>query len=127
MADVLVSSASGSDLSRWVSQLLQCKPLAEKDVMALCSIVEDFLRAEPVLVRVDPPVCIVGDLHGQFHDLLELFKTAGGPPPKNAFLFIGDFVDRGFNSVETLQLLLALKVREEGPRGLVETREKGTH
>ncbi|KAF2303819.1 hypothetical protein GH714_023603 [Hevea brasiliensis] len=60
--------------------------------------------------RVDAPVTICGDIHGQFYDMKELFKV-GGDCPKTNYLFIGDFVDRGFYSVETFLLLLALKVR----------------
>jgi len=56
------------------------------------------------------PLTICGDVHGQFFDVRELFKV-GGEPPFVSYLFMGDFVDRGFYSVETFLLLLALSVR----------------
>ena len=55
-------------------------------------------------------VQLCGDIHGQFYDMMELFKV-GGDCPRTNYLFMGDFVDRGFYSVETFLLLLALKVR----------------
>lgn len=101
---------SESDLDSWIEQLRRCEYLNEMQVKVLCEKACDILVEEDNVQSVDPPVTIAGDIHGQFYDLLELLEK-GGPLPDIKYLFMGDFVDRGFNSVETLQLLLSLKVR----------------
>jgi len=70
----------------------------------------DLLVEESNIVNLYSPITICGDIHGQFFDLMELFKY-GGECPRTNYLFMGDFVDRGFYSVETFLLLLSLKVR----------------
>lgn len=109
-----------SDLDRQIQQLRNCECIKESDVKALCTKAREILVEEGNVQRVDAPVTvrmrdvrsckICGDIHGQFFDLMELFKVGGDCPDTN-YLFLGDFVDRGFNSVETFLLLLALKVR----------------
>ena len=95
---------------RHIEQLIRCEALSEAQVKELCDRARELLIEEGNVQHVDAPVTICGDIHGQFYDLLELFRV-GGPCPDTKYLFMGDFVDRGLYSVETFLLLLALKVR----------------
>ncbi|CAI9770506.1 unnamed protein product [Fraxinus pennsylvanica] len=107
------ASASGGahgNLDGQIDQLMQCKPLLEQEVRALCEKAKEILMEESNVQPVKSPVTICGDIHGQFHDLAELFKIGGKCPDTN-YLFMGDYVDRGYYSVETVTLLVALKVR----------------
>jgi serine/threonine-protein phosphatase 4 catalytic subunit len=101
--------SSISDLDEQIERLKRCDYLKESEVKQLCQKAREILVDESNVQRVDAPVTICGDIHGQFYDLVELFKVGGDCPDKN-YLFLGDFVDRGFYSVETFLLLLALKV-----------------
>lgn len=84
----------------------------EPVVSQICILAEELFMREANVQMVPAPVVLCGDIHGQFHDLLELFRVSGGFPDNHTnFLFMGDFVDRGFYSVETLLLILCLKVR----------------
>jgi len=98
-----------SDLDRQIEQLRRCELIKESEVKALCAKAREILVEESNVQRVDSPVTVCGDIHGQFYDLKELFRV-GGDVPETNYLFMGDFVDRGFYSVETFLLLLALKV-----------------
>ncbi|KAF8421177.1 serine/threonine protein phosphatase [Tirmania nivea] len=99
-----------SELDRAIESLRACKPIPEPAVRELCYKARELLIEESNVQLVDAPVTICGDIHGQFHDLMELFRVGGECPDTN-YLFMGDFVDRGFYSLESFLLLLALKVR----------------
>jgi len=87
--------------------------LEERDLKLLCDKAKEYLLEESNVQPVCSPVTICGDIHGQFYDLLELFRT-GGELPGTSYIFIGDFVDRGYNSIESLSLLLCYKVKYPG-------------
>jgi len=70
----------------------------------------EIFISQPVLLDLEAPLKIVGDIHGQYYDLLRLFEYGGFPPEAN-YLFLGDYVDRGPNGLETICLLLAYKIK----------------
>jgi len=82
----------------------------EPVLKSLLASARDVFMSECSLLEIDAPVCICGDIHGQYHDLLRLFE-AGGAPPASNYLFLGDYVDRGRQSIETITLLFVYKVK----------------
>ena len=80
------------------------------EIKYLCSKVKQILMSQPVFLELESPINICGDTHGQFLDLLKLFDAGGFPPNKN-YLFLGDYVDRGKQSIETICLLFAYKIK----------------
>eukprot|EP00727_Mastigamoeba_balamuthi_P002119 m51a1_g11904 putative protein phosphatase 2a catalytic subunit (309) ;mRNA; r:625325-626738 len=105
-----MDSTAAKDLDRQIEQLMRCQPLSELEVKALCDKAREIFIEESNVQPVSCPVTVAGDVHGQFHDLMELFKIGGNFPDTN-YLFLGDYVDRGYYSVETVTLMVALKVR----------------
>jgi diadenosine tetraphosphatase ApaH/serine/threonine PP2A family protein phosphatase len=101
-----------SDLQAWEDTLRSGQHLAENHMKQLCRKVTELLVEEPNVRPVSLPVAICGDVHGQFYDLLNLFKIGDEVSAMTYnYIFLGDLVDRGLNSVETLSLLFVLKLR----------------
>ncbi|PPR80643.1 hypothetical protein GOBAR_AA40071 [Gossypium barbadense] len=89
---------------------LDCNEIAD-----LCESAERIFAAEPTVLQLKAPIKIFGDLHGQFGDLMRLFDEYGSPSTAGDiayidYVFLGDYVDRGQHSLETISLLLALKI-----------------
>jgi serine/threonine-protein phosphatase PP1 catalytic subunit len=82
----------------------------EEWILLLCVNMIDIFANEKSLLRLKPPLVICGDIHGQYSDLLRIFELAMYPPTSR-YLFLGDYVDRGKYSIETICLLFALKIR----------------
>lgn len=84
--------------------------LAEEEIATLCRKSRDVFLGQPMRLELAAPIKICGDVHGQYFDLLRLFEYGGFPPQAN-YLFLGDYVDRGKQSLETICLLLAYKLK----------------
>lgn len=111
--------------------------LTENEIKGLCMKSREIFLSQPVLLELEAPLKICGDVHGQYYDLLRLFEYGGFPPESN-YLFLGDYVDRfvlfnlnyfwrnyyliysvlllksnfrGKQSLETICLLLAYKIK----------------
>eukprot|EP00727_Mastigamoeba_balamuthi_P006419 m51a1_g2398 putative protein phosphatase 4 catalytic subunit (305) ;mRNA; f:758916-759992 len=100
-----------SRLDTLIDLLKKGETPAEQDVHWLCELVKDLSWEEGNVVQVHPPVVIAGDVHGQLEDTVRAVLKTGGWPPQQQWLFLGDMVDRGHHSLETVLLLFALKAR----------------
>ena len=111
---------------KWMVQLMEHlrdqKKLHKKFVLMILIKIMEILKALPPLVEEEIPlyfylicnrdkeITICGDTHGQYYDLLNIFKLNGNPSEENPYLFNGDFVDRGSFSVEVMLVLFSWKV-----------------
>lgn len=84
--------------------------LPETQIRQLCQISRAIFMEQSMLIELEAPVNICGDIHGQYDDLLRHFDRCGYPPESN-YLFLGDYVDRGKLSLETICLVLAYKIK----------------
>ncbi|SCU99242.1 LANO_0F01244g1_1 [Lachancea nothofagi CBS 11611] len=85
-------------------------PLSTWKVQLICAKARELFLEQPSLLRLQAPIKIVGDVHGQFTDLMRILKLSG-VPSDSSYLFLGDYVDRGKQSLETMLLLLCYKIK----------------
>lgn len=84
--------------------------LKNTEIQLICATAREIFLSQPSLLELSPPVKVVGDVHGQYGDLIRIFTKCGFPPQTN-YLFLGDYVDRGKQSLETILLLLCYKIK----------------
>ncbi|GLT37701.1 hypothetical protein SLA2020_120040 [Shorea laevis] len=106
LLDDIISRLLAFKNTRGAKQVL----LMEGEIRQLCTVSREIFLQQPNLLELDAPIKICGDIHGQYADLLRLFEYGGFPPTAN-YLFLGDYVDRGKQSLETICLLLAYKIK----------------
>jgi len=82
----------------------------EDEIRDICVAVRDIFIKQPMLLELEAPLRICGDVHGQYWDLLRIFEF-GGFPPDSSYLFLGDYVDRGQHGIECILLLFCYKIK----------------
>ncbi len=97
------------NLTKYRSRITEIN-LSEGEIKWLCIKAREAFLEEQVFLELNSPVRVCGDIHGQFIDLLRIFDYCGYPPDTN-YLFLGDYVDRGKQSLETICLLFAYKIK----------------
>ncbi|KAG0200466.1 hypothetical protein BGX28_006462 [Mortierella sp. GBA30] len=119
LGSALDKSSKGMDLDDIISRLLDAGYsgkvsknicLRNNEIVYICQTAREVFLSQPTLIELNAPVKIVGDIHGQYTDLLRMFEMCGFPPSAN-FLFLGDYVDRGKQSLETILLLFCYKIK----------------
>mmetsp|Transcript_20999 Transcript_20999/g.64191 ORF Transcript_20999/g.64191 Transcript_20999/m.64191 type:complete len:320 (+) Transcript_20999:146-1105(+) len=88
-----------------------CVPITDKEAAAMVAAAEEVISKQPILLQLEAPIQIIGDIHGQYSDLLRMFDFCGLPGNGAKYLFLGDYVDRGSNGLECMFLLMALKIK----------------
>jgi len=116
----MISSTKGNelDIDKIIEKLLSVKGskpgkqvnLLENEISFVVNKAREIFISQPILLELEAPLKICGDIHGQYYDLLRLFDYGGFPPEAN-YLFLGDYVDRGKQSLETICLMLAYKIK----------------
>ena len=92
------------------NELQQKLDLSQNEIIWLINQSKEIIANQSIFLELESPMNVCGDIHGQFYDLLKIFNVAGIPPTAN-YLFLGDYVDRGKFSIETISLLMCFKIK----------------
>lgn len=114
------------DFDKSLSQAKRGITLAQYEIKLIMQTAIEILRKEPNVKYINSSITIVGDIHGQFLDLLELFDV-GGELPHTNYLFLGDYVDRGPQSIEVISLLILLKIKYPDKIHLIRGNHESKH
>ncbi|KAK1763703.1 Metallo-dependent phosphatase-like protein [Phialemonium atrogriseum] len=114
----ILGTESAFDLDSVIDRLLEVRGsrpgkrvhLLEFEILYLCNKSREIFMSQEMLLELEAPIKVVGDIHGQYYDLLRIFEYCGFPPEAN-YLFMGNYVDYGKQSIETMCLLLAFKIK----------------
>jgi diadenosine tetraphosphatase ApaH/serine/threonine PP2A family protein phosphatase len=98
------------DIDQFIADVRAHNDIDESDMICVLRIAQEILFEEGTFLNIDLPITICGDIHGQFYDLLELLNL-GGDPSTTRYLFLGDYVDRGYYSLQSFALLIAYKIK----------------
>ena len=115
MAVADIDKLNINSIIQWLLEVRGSKPgknvqLQENEIRGLCLKSREIFLSQPILLELEPPLKIRGNIHGQYYDLLRLLEYGGFPPESN-YLFLGDYVGRGKQSLESICLLLAYKIK----------------
>ena len=84
--------------------------LTKPQIVRLIKQVIKMFKNEPNLVQIAEPICVVGDIHGQYADLVNMIGKIGDPGSNQNYCFLGDYVDRGLFGVEVCLLTFCMKL-----------------
>ena len=109
---------NSKDLNSILDKLLSVKghkpgkivDLKEEEIKYLIEKSTNIVKEQKMILELEAPIKVCGDIHGQYYDLLRIFEHCGYPG-ENTYLFLGDYVDRGKQSLETVSLLMAYKIK----------------
>jgi len=110
MPDMFYNKKGQPDLNLLREHLRLEGVLSQDLLLSIVKKASELFEQEPNLLKLQDPITVVGDIHGQYFDLVKLLEV-GGTPGETQYVFLGDYVDRGSFSVEVVALLYAIKIR----------------